>query len=375
MRIGLVIDSSIEHFRGALRGVAEFARTDKNWWLERYDATQRGLARLVASPCRGFLLGTVDRDVLGAAAALSLPGVSVGAPYPAPSLSTVTHDDIAIGELGGKYFLARQFQHFAYAARTGKQNDQRLLGFERALTERRHTCSVFDEDPDWQQNPQKRDDELGAWLWNLPKPVAVFCDCDERGWQVAEHCRPLEIAIPSQVALLGVDNDVTVCALTEPALSSIQTSSEQVGYLAAQRLAELLSDRSPAPRHVEVPPLRVIERRSTDTLIATDTVVVQAQRYMREKLREEHGVDTLCKALACSRRSLERRFQLATGMSPASMWTHFRVQEAQRLLMETDLTVELIADLCGFPDSRGLSGNFKRALGVTPTEYRRRARP
>jgi|GEM_PF-7026037 len=63
--------------------------------------------------------------------------------------------------------------------------------------------------------------------------------------------------------------------------------------------------------------LRVIERRSTDTLIATDTIVVQAQRYMREKLREEHGVDTLCKALACSRRSLERRFQLATRRNRA----------------------------------------------------------
>jgi len=374
MRIGLVIDSSIENFRGALRGIAEFARTDKNWWLDRYDATHNGLAQLTASQCSGFLLGTIDREVLGAATALTLPGVSVGAPYPAPCLSTITHDDIAIGELGATYFLARQFQHFAYAARTGKQNDQRLVGFERALTESHHTCSIFDE-PDGQQNPQKRDDALGAWLWDLPKPVALFCDCDERGWLVAEHCRRLNIAIPGQVALLGVDNDVTVCALTEPALSSIQTSAEQIGYLAAQRLAELLAGRSPVPAHVEVPPLRVVERRSTDTLIATDSIVVQAQRYMREKLREEHGVDTLCKALACSRRSLERRFQLATGMSPASMWTHFRVQEAQRLLMETDLTVELIADLCGFPDSRGLSGNFKRALGVTPTEYRRRARP
>jgi len=375
VRIGLVMDASIENFRGALRGVAEFARTDKNWWLDRYDTTHSGLAQLVASPCRGFLLGTIDREVLDAAAALTLPGVSVGAPYPAPTLPTVTHDDVAIGELGAKYLLARQFQHFAYAARAGKLNDQRLVGFERALTESHHTCSIFDEDPGWQRNPQKRDRELGDWLWALPKPVALFCDCDERGWLVAEHCRRLEIAIPSQVALLGVDNDVTVCALTEPALSSIQTSSEQIGYLAAKRLAELLAERSPAPTRVEVPPLRVIERRSTDTLIATDAVVVQAQRYMREKLREEHGVDTLCKALACSRRGLERRFQLATGMSPASMWTHFRVQEAQRLLMETDLTVELIADLCGFPDSRGLSSNFKRALGVTPTEYRRRARP
>ena len=75
-----------------------------------------------------------------------------------------------------------------------------------------------------------------------------------------------------------------------------------------------------------------------------------------------------------SARSFIRAFREATGTAPATWVRAQRVREAQRLLESTDLAIEQVASTCGFGSAVTLRQAFARALGTTPSAYRRRFR-
>ena len=70
----------------------------------------------------------------------------------------------------------------------------------------------------------------------LPKPIGILAANDDRGLQLLDACRRNQIAVPDQVAVLGVDNDDCLCDLSLPSLSRIDVNSEETGYQAAALL-------------------------------------------------------------------------------------------------------------------------------------------
>lgn len=66
-----------------------------------------------------------------------------------------------------------------------------------------------------------------------------------------------------------------------------------------------------------------------------------------------------------------RVFRDITGLTPYRYLTQLRIELAQRLLSETSLTVEQIAQRCGFAGSSALSSAFLRQVGVRPSAYRK----
>jgi transcriptional regulator GlxA family with amidase domain len=72
-----------------------------------------------------------------------------------------------------------------------------------------------------------------------------------------------------------------------------------------------------------------------------------------------------------SERTFARRFVAETGTTPHRWLSMQRVLHARRLLEETRLTVEEIADQCGFGSAALLRHHFNRVVGVAPKDYRR----
>lgn len=94
--------------------------------------------------------------------------------------------------------------------------------------------------------------------------------------------------------------------------------------------------------------------------------------WIISNLDQPHTVATLAKRATMSTRTFARRFVEETGITPMQWITDQRVLYVRRLLEETDLDVDRIAGRAGFGTATLLRHHFRRVIGVTPTDYRRR---
>jgi AraC family transcriptional regulator, transcriptional activator FtrA len=94
----------------------------------------------------------------------------------------------------------------------------------------------------------------------------------------------------------------------------------------------------------------------------------QIRRHIGEPLR----IEELARRVAMSERTFMRRFRAATGASPAEWITRVRVDRAQELLESTPLSIDSIAERCGFGTATTLRHHFRRKVGISPAGYRNR---
>jgi AraC family transcriptional activator FtrA len=90
-----------------------------------------------------------------------------------------------------------------------------------------------------------------------------------------------------------------------------------------------------------------------------------------EHLEIEHSVSDLARRARMSDRSFARRFVAETGTTPHKWLTMQRVLRAQRLLEDTDLGIDEIAQRSGFGSAALLRHHFRKVLGVAPVDFRR----
>lgn len=94
--------------------------------------------------------------------------------------------------------------------------------------------------------------------------------------------------------------------------------------------------------------------------------------WILANLDKPHTVANLAARANMSARTFARRFVDETGRTPMQWVTDQRVLYARRLLEETDLDIDRVADRCGFGTATLLRHHFRRIIGVTPSDYRRR---
>ncbi len=378
MRVALAVDMSLTTYRGSLEGIGSYAREARDWTLDHCMPSSEDINWLLARKPDGLIVGATDPGIVRLMASLPIPVVNIGVAAEIP-LTEVRPDEQAVGEMAATYFLRKGYRNLGYAALRGTSADDRSAGFVEAAERAKATCFILDETGEDLTDGQRRyaasNQRMERWLMSLPRPAGILCSNDRLAWILTETCALLGICVPQEMSVLGIDNDATICALSKPPLSSIQLPSERIGYEAARLLEERVKTKSLPPVCLRIPPIRVVERRSTDALAIEDSIVSGAIAYMRENLKEGLSFEDLAKKFGCSRRTLERLFDEVTGCPPAQAWKQLRVREAQRLLAETDLSIEDVAYVSGFAGGNRLSDSFRKQVGVTPTEFRKRARP
>ena len=73
-----------------------------------------------------------------------------------------------------------------------------------------------------------------------------------------------------------------------------------------------------------------------------------------------------------STRTITRRFKQATGLSPMEYVHALRLEEAKQVLEAAEDPVEAVAQAVGYEDAAFFGRLFRRKVGLTPTQYRRR---
>jgi AraC family transcriptional regulator, transcriptional activator FtrA len=93
---------------------------------------------------------------------------------------------------------------------------------------------------------------------------------------------------------------------------------------------------------------------------------------IRKRPGESWRIGELARLAAMSERTFMRRFRAATGLSPADWVIRARVDAARELLENTGLPIDHIAERCGLGTPTTLRHHFRKKVGVSPAQYRKR---
>ena len=104
--------------------------------------------------------------------------------------------------------------------------------------------------------------------------------------------------------------------------------------------------------------------------IADKGPIQSIAEYILTHLQSDLSVDTLAGRANMSPRHFSRTFIRDIGATPADFVEAARLDAARRLLQDSAMPLQRIADRCGFADVHGMRRVFRRALGVGPTDYR-----
>ena len=253
------------------------------------------------------------------------------------------------------------------------------------------------------EKPAVRAIRLARWIAELPRPCGVFAVNDISAWNVQQACLAAGLHIPSEIAIVGVDNiEVRDNALAAP-LTSIRLDFERMGYVAARMLGEEIGrgtggtdrtggtggtggtgDNCPAsrarPAHpspsdaspVIVGPLMVVRRKSTSGRGRHEPRIDEAVAMIRREACEGLTVAALAARFPGSRRLFDIRFREAMGHSALDEILHVRLERVCELLAGTDTPVTAVGDFCGFDRYQTLDKLFRQRFKMSMRQWRLR---
>lgn len=104
---------------------------------------------------------------------------------------------------------------------------------------------------------------------------------------------------------------------------------------------------------------------------STKSFVSKAKEYVHNHYSDEDlSLDHICQALGVLNSYFSTIFKKETGNSFIGYLTEYRMEQASRLLMETNEKSYVIAKSVGYTDPNYFSYVFKRQFGVSPSKYR-----
>jgi LacI family transcriptional regulator len=324
----------------------------------------------------GIIARTVDIKMAKMLWATKLPLVEL---YGDPRINTVrvTWDNEALGQMAFEHFIncgLRQFAYFTYGE--SWWTAQHRAAFHKILEQQGFGCYNYHPPRTHSRMPVWHESQIPMiirWLASLPHPIGIYTAGDLNAVRLIHICRELNIAVPEEMAILGVGNDAVICETVHPTLSSVDMNARRVGYEAAQLLDRMMTGKHPKDI-IYIPPSHVAVRQSTDLMVIDDMDVVRATRFIREYACRGIDVSRVTDEVGLSRSALERRFLHYLGRTPKAEIMRIRIEHAKMLLAQTDKTSENIALRSGFSSLAYFTRAFHREVGMTPYAYRRMRR-
>ena len=383
-RVAVLISSSRGFSRSQLTGIGSFARAHRGWSVYHDD---RILTDSIPDWLKDWqgdgIIANFDSDALVEyCQSRGLPAVDLQCERSLPNIPSIRPDDAAAVNVAYRHLRDLGYTRIAYCGFRGtRYSDCRerclaeLCADDRiplAMLDSSHPykvpTSVFESDGLLDQAA------LVDWLKTLELPVGIIACNDIRGSQVLNAARACEISVPDQIAIVGMDNDVCVCGLCDPALTSVDLNTVHIGFRAAECLDLLMNGGKLNFEVQTVEPAGIVTRESTDLFSVDDEDVAQALRYIADNWSSGITVESVVSQAAISRSTLERRFTSRVGRTIKAEINRVRVSHLKQLLVSTNYSMERIAEMVGFSHAEYMITFFKKTVGHTPGEYRKEQR-
>ncbi len=147
--------------------------------------------------------------------------------------------------------------------------------------------------------------------------------------------------------------------LFESIIHELQIKSPPFHQLCASYLLQLLSSYS-----------RAAKRLKSGEKTPGNSNMEKVIKAMNEEFQQEHAVEYYAEMANLSLFQFIRSFKKLTGFTPARYIEKIRIAKARELLRDSSLSVAEISAIAGYKDPFYFSKVFKKASGITPSEYR-----
>lgn len=362
-----------------LRGIAAYA-IEHHWHLAAHSIIHEKVIPWGWSGDGVLAWLASGDDLVQFVLSVKKPTVDFSLRRPHLPFAHVVQDHAKTGELVAEHFLERGLRRFCFYSDSENWSQvERGESFIREITRRGHECAWLrwetqDSQGATQNTWLRRRDWLLAFLKKSPKPLAVFAANGTLAVEVREICEAERIHVPSQVAIVGIDDYLLSVGTANKTISGVDTNLERQGYEGAALLDRMMSGEKRPTKPVRIPPAGVIPRMSSDILSVEHEGVVLALRYIAENFTDPIGVDEVAEAACMSRRGLHQAFCEHVGCPPGEKIRSTRIQAAKQMLSETDDKIENIAKRCGYANLNTFFAAFRNVVGLTPAEFRKTAR-
>ncbi|MBR4234195.1 MAG: DNA-binding transcriptional regulator [Bacteroidales bacterium] len=289
-------------------------------------------------------------------------------------IPNITADYEKTGEMAANRFLSRGFQNFGFFGLTGVcWSEERCNGFRHRIEQAGFGGNFYKYDRQridnlWSYDP----DELIGWIEKLPKPIAILACDDNQASILLQACNVYGLKIPSEAAIIGVDNDEVLCNMSAPSLSSINIDIEGGGYDTARMAERMKKDPSYPGEDIILRPMNIVSRMSSNIFATRDSAVLTALQFISANIERRIMVKDVLEQVPLSRRLLEQRFLKETGTTLYQYITHQRMDRFAQLLLESNDSIANIANRLEEDDTKSISRRFLAVKGCTPSEFRKR---
>ncbi|MCR1838199.1 XylR family transcriptional regulator [Pasteurella caecimuris] len=308
-----------------------------------------------------------------------IPTIAVGGSYKRldfyPHFPYVATNNEALVELAFFHLQQKGLSHFAFY---GLQIDgekhwskERKNAFVALMEKNHYPLHLYEGGQINGQNWLTEQAKLIDWLKTLPLHTGIIAVTDARARHLLQACEYSKIAVPEELCIVGIDNEELIQYLSRVSLSSVEQGTREIGYQAAKLLHRLLNGQTVSHHPILIPPISVHARNSTDYRSLSDPLVMQAMHYIRHRACQGIKVEQVLDHLATSRSNLEQRFKNEMNKTIHQVIHEEKISRAKNLLQQTDISIQEIAEICGYPSIQYFYSVFKKEFGMTPKEFRK----
>ena len=281
--------------REAVGGILRFAATHRRWEVQfagahpsneslEHFADWRPDALVIDASCHDM-----PPKELSAISGRAAVFMNTSAPHKwRKPYAIMTTDERKLATEAAALFRRKGLSHFAFVGspREERWSAERRRFFRAAVKDMGFTLNVFAPKPGvepWRD----RETEMADWLKSLPKPCGVWAAFDLRAKHVLDVCRLAGLNVPSQIQVLGVDNETYICEQTVPSLSSLMPDFENGGFMAAEFLDSILHGMTNSSQRGKIKTLHftfmgAVERLSTADMNGVARRVTAAREFIRQ---------------------------------------------------------------------------------------------
>lgn len=371
IRILVIIDSNFKARRDKLLGVYDYAHRHK-WLIQSIEKpmSEKRLDAIIheLSPNGIIIDGFNPPTNLPKSLKKRIPVIYIDSPTSCSRFQktrSINNDNGACAELAARTLLNLQLASYAVVSSEVSTywSEIRVKAFAAHIKSAGCHCDVF--------IPRDRESarKLTVWLASLPKPCGIFAVTDLVARRVINACTNLDISVPEEVAVVGLDNDEMICESTTPSITSVLPDFKAAGFLAAEKLDQIIHGTDDGIT-CSYGPKTIVKRASTFRPAYNARKITSVLDYIRQNACTGINVSDVVMFSGLPKSTLELHFRKATQSTITQEIQRNRMEQVLKILAESDCPIGLIAERCGYGTDNHLKKAFRQKFGMTMSKWR-----